>query len=45
MVPNRNGVNAHRLCNLIDGDLGLAEQGLQDLVFRAFHGREYNAQG
>ncbi len=37
VVTDRDGVDAHRLGQFIDRDLWLAEQGLENLVFRAFH--------
>jgi hypothetical protein len=43
MVTNGDGVDAHRFSQFIDRDLWLAEQGLQDLVFHAFHEKEYNS--
>ena len=42
VMPDRDGIDTHRLGDFIDGDFGMTEQGLQNLVFRAFHGREYN---
>jgi len=41
MMANRNGINADSLSQFVDRNLRLAEQGLKNPVFRAFHGREY----
>jgi len=37
MVPNRNGIDVHRLSQIVDRELWFAEQGLENPVFRAFH--------
>lgn len=41
MVPDRDGIDTHRFSDLVDGDLGLAEQGVENFVLRAFHDGEY----
>jgi hypothetical protein len=43
MVADRDGVDIHCLGKLVDGNPWSAEQRLKDLVFRAFHKKEYNS--
>jgi hypothetical protein len=43
VMTDRDGVDTHRFGQIIDRDLWLAEQGLEDFVFRAFHAKEYNS--
>jgi hypothetical protein len=43
MVSDGDWVDFHSLGKFIDGDSRPAEQCLQDLIFRAFHEKEYNS--
>jgi hypothetical protein len=45
VMTDRDGINAYRLGKLVDRDLGLAQKGLEDAIFRAFHAGEYNELG